>query len=61
MFHGGTNFGFNAGANSMDEAPFYAPDVTSYGISLSPKIIVDFTKIIIEEVAYSDFMFPYRL
>jgi hypothetical protein len=28
MFHGGTNFGFNAGANHVPE---YAPDVTSYG------------------------------
>lgn len=31
MFHGGTNFGFMAGANSMVEPPYYAPDVTSYG------------------------------
>lgn len=31
MFHGGTNFGFTAGANNLSDAPFYAPDVTSYG------------------------------
>jgi hypothetical protein len=30
MFHGGTNFGFMAGANSQTSAPFYAADVTSY-------------------------------
>ncbi|CAL4143066.1 unnamed protein product, partial [Meganyctiphanes norvegica] len=30
MFHGGTNFGFMAGANVQNEWPFYAPDVTSY-------------------------------
>ncbi|OXA43814.1 beta-galactosidase-1-like protein 2 isoform X2 [Folsomia candida] len=29
-FEGGTNFGFNAGANTQTEAPHYAPDVTSY-------------------------------
>ena len=43
MFHGGTNFGFMNGANHIDLPigrsvdnkvvfPFYAPDVTSYGI-----------------------------
>lgn len=42
-FEGGTNFGFNAGANTQTEAPHYAPDVTSYGIreivmQLSPQI-----------------------
>jgi len=31
MFHGGTNLGFMAGANRIDAAPGYAPDVTSYG------------------------------
>jgi hypothetical protein len=34
MWHGGTNFGFNAGANSNGDAPYltdYAPDITSYG------------------------------
>ena len=30
MFHGGTNFGFMAGANSF-EGSDYKPDVTSYG------------------------------
>lgn len=29
MFHGGTNFGFSAGANGTDDTPF-TPDVTSY-------------------------------
>jgi beta-galactosidase len=33
MFHGGTNFGFMAGANSRDTAPFYDADVTSYGMA----------------------------
>jgi len=41
MFHGGTNFGFMNGANHIESPigkdnkvvfPFYAPDVTSYGI-----------------------------
>ena len=47
MFHGGTNFGFMNGANHIDNYagngfpslqknkavfPFYAPDVTSYGM-----------------------------
>ncbi|ODN01563.1 Beta-galactosidase-1-like protein 2 [Orchesella cincta] len=30
MFHGGTNFGFMAGANTRGDAPFYDADVTSY-------------------------------
>ncbi|CAG7717941.1 unnamed protein product [Allacma fusca] len=30
MFHGGTNFGFLAGANSGNDAPGYYPDITSY-------------------------------
>jgi hypothetical protein len=30
MWHGGTNFGFTAGANTQGAAPFYASDVTSY-------------------------------
>ncbi|XP_076060730.1 beta-galactosidase-1-like protein 2 isoform X2 [Oratosquilla oratoria] len=30
MFIGGTNFGFMAGANTMDVFPHYAPDVSSY-------------------------------
>ena len=30
MFHGGTNFGFMAGANYF-EGSHYKPDVTSYG------------------------------
>jgi len=30
MFHGGTNFGFMAGANYFDSTG-YEPDVTSYG------------------------------
>ena len=49
MFHGGTNFGFMNGANHIDNYvgngfpslqknkavfPFYAPDVTSYGMYL---------------------------
>ena len=40
MFHGGTNFGFMNGANHIEDFgvknkivfPYYAPDVTSYGI-----------------------------
>ena len=32
MFHGGTNWGFMNGANVMDTIPFYAPDVSSYGM-----------------------------
>ncbi len=39
MFHGGTNFGFMAGANHVIDYgrnkakfPYYAPDVTSYGM-----------------------------
>ena len=32
MFHGGTNFGFMAGANAGGpDPPKYMPDVTSYG------------------------------
>ena len=31
MFHGGTNFGFMNGANTLNEFPFYLPDTTSYG------------------------------
>lgn len=31
MFHGGTNFGFMAGANTLPEEPYYGGDVTSYG------------------------------
>jgi hypothetical protein len=36
MFHGGTHFGFMAGANvlatdGLDVFPHYAADVTSYG------------------------------
>lgn len=31
VFHGGTNFGFMAGANAKNEAPYYDADVTSYG------------------------------
>lgn len=38
MFHGGTNFGFMAGANRIPSRPFYAPDVTSYG-TLKPNVI----------------------
>ncbi|CAL8109678.1 unnamed protein product [Orchesella dallaii] len=30
MFHGGTNFGFMAGANTRNDEPFYDADVTSY-------------------------------
>ena len=30
MFHGGTNFGFMAGANYFEKTD-YQPDVTSYG------------------------------
>ena len=38
MFHGGTNFGFMNGANIVEAKgvpifPFYAPDVTSYGMN----------------------------
>ena len=33
MFHGGTNWGFMNGANVMDTIPFYAPDVSSYGMN----------------------------
>jgi hypothetical protein len=37
MFHGGTNFGFMNGANvivanNIQVFPYYAPDVTSYGM-----------------------------
>jgi hypothetical protein len=40
MFHGGTNFGFMNGANHIVvnntlSTPFYAADVTSYGLNLS--------------------------
>jgi hypothetical protein len=31
MFHGGTSFGFLAGANVIDFFPFYVGDVSSYG------------------------------
>ena len=31
MFIGGTDFGFLAGANTIDVFPHYAPDVSSYG------------------------------
>lgn len=30
MFHGGTNFGFTAGANLLEESTGFMPDVTSY-------------------------------
>ena len=33
MFHGGTNWGFMNGANVMDVLPYYAPDVSSYGMN----------------------------
>ena len=35
MLHGGTNFGFMAGANWFKES-HYRPDVTSYGIFVYP-------------------------
>ena len=38
MFHGGTNFGFMAGANNAD-SPKYGADVSSYG-----KITVEVSK-----------------
>ena len=34
MFIGGTNFGFMAGANTLDGYPYYTPTVTSYGMSI---------------------------
>lgn len=30
MFHGGTNFGFQAGANNINNSPYYHADITSY-------------------------------
>jgi len=30
MFHGGTNFGFMAGANNIGEPPYILSDITSY-------------------------------
>ena len=54
MFHGGTNFGFMNGANHIDNYagngfpslqenkavfPFYAPDVTSYGMYVLKKLV----------------------
>jgi len=33
MFHGGTNFGFMAGANNVGTPPYILSDITSYGNS----------------------------
>ncbi|KAG7155525.1 Beta-galactosidase-1-like protein 2-like [Homarus americanus] len=44
MFHGGTNFGFMAGASVQDKWPYYAPDVTSYDYDCLLSENGDYTK-----------------
>ncbi|ODN03705.1 Beta-galactosidase-1-like protein 3 [Orchesella cincta] len=43
MFHGGTNFGFLAGANAWHEVKHYDPDVTSYDYDATLSEAGDYT------------------